>query len=123
MQVTRFQDGRGIDWLVVVTVPESDFMAQINANTQSTILLSLLALAISLGIGILTSRWIAQPILQLNKASSAMAAGSLSQGVTESSVYELQQLTQSFNRMAQQLQRQRMKLKLPSENYNWHRLN
>jgi signal transduction histidine kinase len=67
-------------------------------------LLSLLALAISLGIGILTSRWITQPILQLNQASSAMAAGSLSQAVTESSVYELQQLTQSFNRMAQQLQ-------------------
>jgi signal transduction histidine kinase len=79
-------------------------MAQINANTQSTILLSLLALAISLGIGILTSRWISQPIWQLNQASSAMAAGSLSQAVTESSVYELQQLTQSFNRMAQQLQ-------------------
>jgi signal transduction histidine kinase len=104
VQVTRFLDGRGIDWLVVVTVPESDFMAQINANTQSTILLSLLALAISLGIGILTSRWISQPIWQLNQASSAMAAGSLSQAVTESSVYELQQLTQSFNRMAQQLQ-------------------
>ena len=104
VQVTRFLDGRGIDWLVVVTVPESDFMGQINANTQSTILLSLLALAISLGIGVLTSRWITQPILQLNQASSAMAAGSLGQAVTESSVYELQQLTQSFNRMAQQLQ-------------------
>ena len=104
VQVTRFLDGRGIDWLVVVTVPESDFMGQINANTQSTILLSLLALAISLGIGLLTSRWISQPIWQLNQASSAMAAGSLSQAVTESSVYELQQLTQSFNRMAQQLQ-------------------
>ncbi|WP_333197702.1 ATP-binding protein [Microcoleus sp. S28C3] len=104
VQVAPFRDGRGIDWLVVVTVPESDFMAQINANTQSTILLSLLALAISLGIGILTTRWITQPILQLNQASSAMAAGTLSQAVTESSVYELQQLTQSFNRMAQQLQ-------------------
>ncbi|EGK84855.1 HAMP domain-containing protein [Microcoleus vaginatus PCC 9802] len=104
VQVAPFRDGRGIDWLVVVTVPESDFMAQINANTQSTILLSLLALAISLGIGILTSRWITQPILQLNQASSAMAAGSLSQAVTASSVYELQELTQSFNRMAQQLQ-------------------
>lgn len=104
VQVAPFRDGRGIDWLVVVTVPESDFMAQINANTQSTILLSLLALAISLGIGILTSRWITQPILQLNQASSAMAAGSLSQAVTESSVYELEELTQSFNRMAQQLE-------------------
>ncbi|MEG4396284.1 ATP-binding protein [Microcoleus sp. BROC3] len=104
VQVAPFRDGKGIDWLVIVTVPESDFMAQINANTQSTILLSLLALGISLGIGILTTHWITQPILQLNQASSAMAAGTLSQAVTESSVYELQELTQSFNRMAQQLQ-------------------
>ncbi len=104
VQVAPFRDGKGIDWLVIVTVPESDFMAQIKANTQSTILLSLLALGISLGIGILTTHWITQPILQLNQASSAMAAGTLSQAVTESSVYELQELTQSFNRMAQQLQ-------------------
>ncbi|MEG4941945.1 ATP-binding protein [Microcoleus sp. F4-D5] len=104
VQVAPFRDGKGIDWLVIVTVPESDFMAQINANTQTTILLSLLALGISLGIGILTTHWITQPILQLNQASSAMAAGTLSPAVTESSVYELQELTQSFNRMAQQLQ-------------------
>ncbi|MBE9121603.1 HAMP domain-containing protein [Tychonema sp. LEGE 07199] len=104
VQVSPFQDGRGIDWVVVVTVPEADFMDRINATTQSTIVLSLLALFISLGIGILASRWITQPILRLNQASSAMAAGSLSQAVKESSVYELQELTQSFNRMAQQLQ-------------------
>ena len=35
VQIDRLQDGRGIDWLIVVVVPESDFMAQINANTRT----------------------------------------------------------------------------------------
>ncbi|BAY75433.1 integral membrane sensor signal transduction histidine kinase [Nostoc linckia NIES-25] len=41
MQVSPIQDGRGIDWLSVVVLPESDFMTQINANTRTTILLIL----------------------------------------------------------------------------------
>src|SRR4028118_1070911 len=41
VQVGPFQDSKGIDWLVVVTIPEEDFMAQINANTRHTILLCL----------------------------------------------------------------------------------
>ena len=44
VQVSPFQDERGLDWLIVVAVPESDFMAQIHANTRNTILLSLGAL-------------------------------------------------------------------------------
>lgn len=44
VEVTPWRDRFGLDWLVVVTVPESDFMAQINANTRNTIVLCLLTL-------------------------------------------------------------------------------
>ena len=44
VQVVPTQDSHGLDWLVVVVVPESDFMAQIHENTRTTILLSLGAL-------------------------------------------------------------------------------
>ncbi len=37
IEVVPIQDGRGIDWLAVVIVPENDFMGQINANTRNTI--------------------------------------------------------------------------------------
>ncbi|MBW4444418.1 MAG: cache domain-containing protein [Plectolyngbya sp. WJT66-NPBG17] len=40
LQVIPIADPRGIDWLMLVTVPEADFMEQINANTRSTFLLS-----------------------------------------------------------------------------------
>jgi signal transduction histidine kinase/FixJ family two-component response regulator len=103
VQVVPWKDHLGIDWLVVVTVPESDFMGQINANTRTTIFLCLLALAIATIIGIYTSQWIMRPIQQLNKASEAIANGHLDQQVQASGVGELTVLAQSFNRMAQQM--------------------
>ncbi|MEM8829221.1 MAG: ATP-binding protein [Cyanobacteria bacterium P01_G01_bin.19] len=104
VQVTPWQDELGLDWLVVVTVPESDFMGQINANTRSTIMLCLLALGVAIASGFYTSRWITKPILQLNEASEAIADGELEQKVDEEfQVNELSVLAQSFNRMAGQL--------------------
>jgi signal transduction histidine kinase len=101
--VTPWRDQYGLDWLVVVSVPEKAFMAQINANTQITILLCVGALAVAIVIGYLTSRWIIQPILRINRASQAMAAGKLEQTVDVSPIEELNILAHSFNYMAAQL--------------------
>ncbi|HEY9641466.1 MAG TPA: cache domain-containing protein, partial [Coleofasciculaceae cyanobacterium] len=111
VQVTPWKDSLGIDWLVVVSVPESDFMAQIDANTRTTILLCLLALILTTLVGWYTSRWITQPILQLSQASQTLAegiqqkftAGELAQTLTDSSIKEVNILAQSFNQMSQQL--------------------
>ncbi|MEN9566993.1 MAG: hypothetical protein RLZZ69_2189, partial [Cyanobacteriota bacterium] len=104
VQVTPWQDELGLDWLVVVAVPESDFMGQINANTRTTIILCLLALGVAIASGFYTSRWIVEPILQLNQASKAIAAGELNQNVDEKfKINELSILAQSFNGMAEQL--------------------
>ncbi|MEG3991083.1 ATP-binding protein [Microcoleus sp. S28C3] len=103
LQVMPFQDSRGLDWLIVVVVPESDFMDQINANTQTTILLCLGALALATVLGILTARWITSPILHLSAASRAIASGDLEKNVQVKGVEELEVLGQSFNLMAQQL--------------------
>jgi len=103
VQVTPWRDKYGLDWLVVVTVPESDFMAQINANTRTTILLCLAALAVATLLGMYTASWITSPILRLSQASSAIAVGKLNQIVEETQVNELNILARSFNRMAQQL--------------------
>ena len=104
VQVLSINDGRGVDWLSVVVVPESDFMEQIDANTRTTILLCLAALGIATGLGVFTSRWITQPILKLSQAAEAIAAGKLDQNVGKSQVNEIDRLAQSFNRMAAQLQ-------------------
>ena len=103
LQVTPYQDERGLDWLIVVVVPEADFTAQIQANTRQTILLCGIALLIATGSGILTARWIARPIQQLSAASAAIAAGQFHPVVETHGIKELTHLSQAFNRMGRQL--------------------
>jgi two-component system sensor histidine kinase/response regulator len=103
LAVTPYSDGYGLDWLIVVVVPEADFMEQINANRRTTIILCLAALILAIGLGWFTSRWIARQILQLARASQAIAFGQLDQTVHTARVSELEVLAESFNQMARQL--------------------
>jgi signal transduction histidine kinase len=111
VRVEPWRDPLGLDWLIVVAVPESDFMAQVNANTQTTILLCVLALMGAIASGIYTSRWITASILRLiqasNKLSTAAQSGFAIDTLTpapEPKIYELSVLAHDFNSMAQQLQ-------------------
>jgi signal transduction histidine kinase/FixJ family two-component response regulator len=103
VKVAPWQDGAGIDWLVVLVIPESDFMAQINANNQTTIFLCLGALGVATVLGIYTSRWITRPILQLQTASEAIANGNLDQTVNVRGIGEIESLGNAFNQMAGQI--------------------
>lgn len=98
-----WRDQYGLDWLVVVSVPQSVFMAEIYANTQTTIWLCLVALGVASLMGVFTSHWIVHPILRLNKASESIALGNLDQVVEKSRIEELNKLANSFNYMAGQL--------------------
>jgi sigma-B regulation protein RsbU (phosphoserine phosphatase) len=103
VQVTPFKDRFGLDWLIVVVVPEADFMQRINDNTRTTILLCVGALAGATVLGILTARSIIQPILRLSEASRGIARRKLDQTVATEGIEELRVLAQSFNHMAVQL--------------------
>ncbi|WP_254175145.1 SpoIIE family protein phosphatase [Planktothrix pseudagardhii] len=102
--VTPWQDQFGLNWLIVITIPESDFMGEIDANTQKTILLCIIALAIATTMGILIARWITEPILRLNRASQRITTGDLDQTVKVTRIIELAELGKSFNQMANQIQ-------------------
>ncbi|MEL7330488.1 MAG: ATP-binding protein, partial [Cyanobacteria bacterium J06559_1] len=103
LEVVPFRDEFGLDWLVVVVVPESDFMTEIWENTRNTIFLCIGALGIAIALGILTARWIVKPILNLQTASENLTAGQLDQTVTVKGTRELSRLGQAFNTMAKQL--------------------
>ncbi|WP_293349016.1 MULTISPECIES: hybrid sensor histidine kinase/response regulator [unclassified Microcoleus] len=103
VQVLPWKDEWGLDWLVVVAVPESDFMGQINANTRTTILFCIGALIVATIVGFYTSRLIAEPIALLSKASQDFASGKFDRTVEVSGKNELGVLSESFNDMAQQL--------------------
>ncbi|MEM0982040.1 MAG: PAS domain-containing protein, partial [Cyanobacteria bacterium P01_H01_bin.58] len=100
LEVVPFRDGFGLDWLIVVTVPEADFMGQIYANTRNTVLFALVALGVAIGGGVLVARWITKPVVDLTIASEAMADGHLNQTVTTEGLHELDRLAGAFNTMA-----------------------
>ncbi|MGD1701256.1 histidine kinase dimerization/phospho-acceptor domain-containing protein, partial [Dapis sp. BLCC M229] len=94
------------NWTIAIVVPESEFMAEINANTRITIALCILALAIAIILGIFTARWITRPILKLNQAAKSMSQGEWHQQtkVESDRCDEVGELAQSFNLMASELQ-------------------
>lgn len=104
VRVTRFVDEFGLDWLIVVVVPETDFMAQIYANTYTTILLCFLALMVAIAMGLTTSRYLIQPILRMISVAEALSNGQWEQRVPESRLQEIGSLAKAFNSMAKQLQ-------------------
>ncbi|MEG4853224.1 ATP-binding protein [Microcoleus sp. B5-D4] len=104
LKVLPFQDGKGLDWLIVVVVPEADFTKEIDANTRTAVLLCFAALGVAVGIGILTSQWVTNPILSLNTAAKNIAKGEWDKTVESERSDELGELAKSFNSMAQQLQ-------------------
>ena len=111
VQVAPFNDERGLDWLIVLVAPESDFMEQIQANTRTTIWLCLAALTTATGFGILTTRWITRPILRLIAISKRLTQRSPKRQIERIAqrpfqtmgIREIDILTNSFNRMADQL--------------------
>lgn len=104
VQVLPFNDGRGIDWLIVLVVPEDDFMEAINASKRTTLLLCILALIFPTVFSIMIARWISLPISKLSLASQAIAMGNLQQKVRSNGIKELRLLAKSFNTMSQQVQ-------------------
>lgn len=58
VRVEPWQDNYGLDWLIVVVVPENDFMAQVHANAQVILILGLVALFTSTSLGLTISRFL-----------------------------------------------------------------
>jgi class 3 adenylate cyclase/HAMP domain-containing protein len=105
VKVMPFQDGKDLDWLIVIVVPEKDFLGHVYATTQSTMILCIIALIITTIICILTTRWIVKPIRHLNQAAKKLAKGEWEQNLEISSCDEIEELGLSFEIMTRQLKR------------------
>lgn len=115
VQVTPFSDARGLDWLVVVAVPESDFLGPLQTYKQTAFQVALVAIAIAIIIGLLTARWITQPIQQLSEAALALPQGTRFIKLPSIRTIEVRRLVQAFNHMARQLQQSFAELEIRVE--------
>jgi class 3 adenylate cyclase/HAMP domain-containing protein len=94
------------DWVIVTIVPASDFLENIEATTQNTLIFSCVSLVAVIGIGLLTARWINQGMLRLSGAAENFAQGNLRHSIILDQpiqVIELEHLSENLNTMAAQL--------------------
>ncbi|MEH1947501.1 MAG: ATP-binding protein [Nostoc sp.] len=107
LEVRPLQSEPNVNWLIIVAVPEADFMGQINRNIQTTIFLCLGALGLAIILGIVTARWITQPILYFSRATKDLTDFTKSEDsvVKVQGIQELEVLGGYFNEMAQYLRK------------------
>ncbi|MBP0027088.1 ATP-binding protein [Roseofilum sp. Guam] len=94
----------GLNWQVIIAIPESDFMAEINRNTQYTIKLCILAFLGAILIGLFTARWVTKPLIQLNDYTQKVSQGDWGNSLDLNRQDEIGELAQSFNTMVKKLQ-------------------
>lgn len=104
LEISPFQDSRGLNWLIITVIPEADFVEHINESTKTTILLCLAAFIITIGIGILAVRRVTEPISRLSAVSKEIAEGELEQPVSIEGSNDVCELAGSLNSIAKQLQ-------------------
>lgn len=105
-----------LNWTAVIVVPESDYMSAIWASNYRTLVLCLLTLLGSIGLGWLTAKRITKPISQLNRASQALATGEWQEPIAvETSIAELKTLIHSCNETAAQLHQSFDRIKIALE--------
>ncbi|HEY9872850.1 MAG TPA: adenylate/guanylate cyclase domain-containing protein [Candidatus Obscuribacterales bacterium] len=96
-------DDLGLDWLVVVVIPQADFMENIKANRLHTVLLCLVSLIVAILFGLRTSKSIVKPIFGLNTAAKKLSEGEWEQKLPVERNDEIGELAKSFNSMTEQL--------------------
>ncbi|MBV8882499.1 MAG: PAS domain S-box protein, partial [Chroococcidiopsidaceae cyanobacterium CP_BM_RX_35] len=105
LEITPYQDPYGLNWRILTVIPRSHFLEPIQHNTRRTLLLCLLTLGVAIGLGLLAANRLTATFAQLNGASRELAIGNLAQRLpTDSPISELNDLAQTFNQMAEQLQ-------------------
>jgi len=105
VKLLPFEDDRGLEWTIVVVIPEADFMEEIRTNTRITVALCLVALGVAIAIGWVTGGWIARPVAALAQVADALSRGNWDRQVGRSCTRELRTLARAFNQMRGQLRR------------------
>jgi HAMP domain-containing protein len=105
VRIDPYRDGNGLDWRIVVVIPEADFDGNLREQALSQLGFSLVAIVISGSIALIVVGFVSRRLDQLVVSTDSMADGDLSQNVELGSIQEMARLAASFNSMAARLRR------------------
>ena len=107
--VAPFEDGRGLDWLLVVAHPRVDFTPELRDNVAQTTALWVSAGLLALLLALWVSRQVALPVRQLAEASRHLREGR-GHPLPQSRMTEVSELSEAFAQMRSELVEQQRQL-------------
>ena len=99
----RVQDEAGLNWVIAVAVPRSDFLAGITANVKRTAWLAILMALLIVATGFAVLGTVVRDLQQLTKLARDVGDGQLETPVNMARKDELGELARSFSDMQRRL--------------------
>ncbi len=103
VRVEPFRDQYGLDWRIVTALPDTAFQGPLRRDALTNLLISLGAVGLSAGLGLLVVNRVNRSLAQLVEGAGALAQGDLSREVEPGTIVETASLAESFNAMAARL--------------------
>jgi len=99
----RLQDKAGLDWVILVAVPRSDFLGGVTRNFQQTVGLAATACIAVLVIGLAVLNIVSRDLRGLARAARSVGVGQLDEPLSVHRRDEIGDLARSFSTMQQRL--------------------
>jgi diguanylate cyclase (GGDEF)-like protein len=99
----RLRDAAGLDWIVAVAVPRSDFLGKINQNVHRTIWMAGIACALIVAIGLGVLNVISTQLQQLAAAAKSMGDGLIQPNIPVDRNDEIGELARTFASMQERI--------------------
>jgi diguanylate cyclase (GGDEF)-like protein len=99
----RLRDAAGLDWLIIVATPRSDFLSNVERNLYNTLMLSVLAAALVIGVGLIVLNVVTRELRHLARAAKRVGDGQPGEMIRTERADELGDLARSFDDMQSRL--------------------
>ncbi|HQZ03634.1 MAG TPA: diguanylate cyclase [Thauera sp.] len=104
----RIRDEAGLDWIMVVAMPASDFLGGVRENVSRTIVLATLAVLLAVVIGLRILGWVSNDLRRLSDVARRVGDGELDAPVGIERRDEIGALARSFESMQNRLRTDRL---------------
>lgn len=114
VNVSLLEKGRSVNWLVVVVIPEEDFIQNFHESARFNLLLGLVITGVAVVLGLIAAQRISQPISTLTDAAEAIQLETFDPKSLEAVAKrddELGQLGRCFQQMASEVYERHQRLK------------
>ena len=103
-------DDSGMDWVIVVTIPESDIMAPMQEGARKILVLTILIMGLTALFCVVIARLLTRPIIRLHRSTRTVTGDHSVLPRDESFIREIDELAVSFSDMITRLHQSMMKL-------------